>query len=175
MALRRPSASLATRLNLDIGLRLRTNHVQFDGRHTSQSQHRTGIHRPFSTPPGLCLPFSFSLSLPAALIPPAVYIGLALTLWAYKCAMMVIFQNRIIYMPSIPPFSRSERIEDYAGQCGGVRWEERRIRSVDGVEIALCVGEVPGEKAKASTNVDDMVKGNMNKRKRRVVVLYFQG
>ncbi|KAL1957339.1 hypothetical protein VTO42DRAFT_6128 [Malbranchea cinnamomea] len=75
--------------------------------------------------------------------------------------MMVIFQNKIIYMPSMPPFSRSEKIEDYARLCGAVRWEERRIRAEDGVEIALCVGSIPRE--------------NDDGRRKHVVVLYFQG
>ena len=100
-------------------------------------------------------------SLPTPLVPPLVFVGLALSLWAYKCAMMVIFQNRIIYMPSMPPFSRSETIEDYKGQCGGVRWEEKRVRSGDGVEVAVCVGSVP-RKGETETG-------------RHVVVLYFQG
>src|ERR1700744_6107699 len=56
-------------------------------------------------------------SLPAILVPPAVFGGLLVTLWAYKCLMMVVFQNKIIYMPSVPPFSRSEKVSDYASQC----------------------------------------------------------
>jgi hypothetical protein len=34
----------------------------------------------------------------AILTPPAVFGGLLVTLWAYKCIMMVVFQNKIIYM-----------------------------------------------------------------------------
>lgn len=75
--------------------------------------------------------------------------------------MMVIFQNKIIYMPSMPPFSRGEKIQTYKGQCGAVVWEERRIRSLDGVELALCVGEMPMSQAE--------------KTEKHVVVLYFQG
>ena len=75
--------------------------------------------------------------------------------------MMVIFQNKIIYMPSMPPFSRSEKIQTYKGQCGPVVWEERRIRSLDGVELAVCVGEMPLPQNE--------------KTERHVVVLYFQG
>jgi uncharacterized protein len=38
--------------------------------------------------------------------------------------MMVVFQNKIIYMPGLPPNARRERIEDYKNQCGGIQWRE---------------------------------------------------
>ncbi len=41
---------------------------------------------------------------------------------------MIIFQNKIIYMPSIPPFSRSEKASDYAAQCKPVIWKEHKPR-----------------------------------------------
>ena len=41
--------------------------------------------------------FAMSTAI-AILTPPAVFGGLLITLWAYKCMMMVIFQNKIIYM-----------------------------------------------------------------------------
>jgi hypothetical protein len=41
----------------------------------------------------------FALStITAVLTPPAVFGGLLITLWTYKCIMMVVFQNKIIYM-----------------------------------------------------------------------------
>lgn len=122
------------------------------------------IPRPFSTSPPRPYLAQLLSALPAPLVPPVVFIGLALSLWAYKCLMMVVFQNKIIYMPSMPPFSRSERIEDYRGMCGGVGWEEGRIRSGDGVEIAVCTGRIPAE-----------VEADAKKKKKHVVVLYFQG
>ncbi|KAJ9657746.1 hypothetical protein H2201_008059 [Coniosporium apollinis] len=73
---------------------------------------------------------------------------------------MVLFQNKIIYMPSVPPFSRREKIADYANICKPITWEEKRIRSLDGTEIALCVGGIKG--SEESSN-------------REVIVLYFQG
>ncbi|KAK2803899.1 hypothetical protein FQN51_002784 [Onygenales sp. PD_10] len=112
-----------------------------------------------------------STALPAVLVPPVVFVGLALTLWFYKCCMMVIFQNKIIYMPSIPPFSRAEKIEDYEKACRPVIWEEKRIRSLDGTQIALCVGSVEGA-SHLQTGID--AQGTSGKRK-HVVVLYFQG
>ncbi len=98
--------------------------------------------------------------VPAVLVPPVVFGGLVVTLWFYKCCMMVLFQNKIIYMPSVPPFSRREKIADYVNICRPVVWEEKRIRSIDGTEIALCVGGI--KNVEASSN-------------KEVIVLYFQG
>ncbi|PGH18019.1 hypothetical protein AJ80_04642 [Polytolypa hystricis UAMH7299] len=107
-----------------------------------------------------------TIGLPGFLVPPLVFVGLFITLWAYKCCMMIIFQNKIIYMPSVPPFSRGEKIEDYAASCRPVAWEEKQIRSLDGTKIALCVGRIAGEAA-------DTARGG--KKRKHVVVLYFQG
>ena len=76
--------------------------------------------------------------------------------------MMVLFQNKIIYMPSIPPFSRREEIETYAAICHPVKWEEKRIKSEDETELALCTGEIP-----ASASKEQFA--------RQVVLMYFQG
>lgn len=104
-------------------------------------------------------PFTLS-SIPAVLLPPIIFSGLVITLWTYKCIMMVIFQNKIIYMPSVPPFSRSEKVEDYAIQCRPVVWREHDLRAADGVAIKLLEGSVG--KTPAS-------------KKKQVIVLYFQG
>lgn len=101
------------------------------------------------------------IHVPTVLIPPFVFTGLFLALWTWKCLMMVVFQNKIIYMPSMPPFSRSESIVDYEQQCKPVEWREERIRSADGTEIALAVGSAPSP---ASIEAG-----------RQLVVLYFQG
>ena len=84
-----------------------------------------------------------------------------MTLWTYKCMMMIIFQNKIIYMPSIPPFSRSEKVSDYATQCRPVVWKEHAVKASDGVAIKLLEGtaEMAGSSNRAG----------------HVVVLYFQG
>ncbi|KAL8877331.1 MAG: hypothetical protein Q9198_004633 [Flavoplaca austrocitrina] len=103
------------------------------------------------------------LSVSTILTPPLVFTGLLVSLWTYKCLIMVIFQNKIIYMPSVPPFSRSERIEDYANQCGGITWKEERIMAADGVEIALAVASVPG------------INEEMRKEASHVAIAYFQG
>jgi uncharacterized protein len=98
--------------------------------------------------------------LPTAIIPPVVFVGLVITLWTYKCIMMVLFQNKIIYMPSMPPFSRSEKIADYERQCMPVIWERKVIHSLDGTNISLAIGNLP------APSVDG---------KKQVILLYFQG
>jgi len=46
------------------------------------------------------------------LLPPVVFVDLLGALWAWTCMMMVVFQNKIIYMPGIPLNARRERIAD---------------------------------------------------------------
>ena len=84
--------------------------------------------------------------------------------------MMVLFQDKIIYMPNMPPFSRSEKMEDYANECKPVEWEERRIKSVDGTKIALCIGRIPQA---SEVNGDAAVKAE--EKQKEVVICYFQG
>jgi pimeloyl-ACP methyl ester carboxylesterase len=104
------------------------------------------------------------LSASTILTPPAVFIGLLLSLWTYKCAMMVVFQNKIIYMPSVPPFSRSEKVETYARSCMPAEWTKHELRSLDGTRIVAAVGKLPrsspAERRPAS---------------QRKVIVYFQG
>jgi hypothetical protein len=100
--------------------------------------------------------------IPAVLVPPVVFGGLVVTLWTWKCLMMVVFQNKIIYMPSLPPNARRERIQDYKSQCGGIEWREERIRSEDGTRISLGVA-----------SVTNGVK--MSESMKTVYILYFQG
>ena len=112
-----------------------------------------------------------TIHLSSVLTPPAVFLGLLVTLWAYKSLMLVVFQNKIIYMPSVPPFSRSEKIEDYAASCRPVVWREERIKAADGTRLALAVGEIPREMSKQD---EDESKVLVHRRK-RIVVVYFQG
>ncbi|KAK1082732.1 hypothetical protein LTR33_003713 [Friedmanniomyces endolithicus] len=104
-----------------------------------------------------------SESLPQVLIPPVIFTGLLVALWTYKCLMTVVFQEKIIYMPYMPPFARSEKIEDYAASCSPVEWREERIRSIDGTKISLCVGSIPN----ARQGLPDVEK--------EMVICYFQG
>jgi hypothetical protein len=93
-------------------------------------------------------------------MPPLIFGGLFVALWSWKCAMMVLFQNAIIYNPFLPPNARSMRIDEFSRECGGVQWREERIRSLDGTEIALCVSDMPASATGA---------------KKPVYILYFQG
>ncbi|KAF5017723.1 hypothetical protein F66182_10321 [Fusarium sp. NRRL 66182] len=98
------------------------------------------------------------------LMPPLVFSGLFVALWCWKCAMMVLFQNTIIYNPFLPPNARSMRINEFSRDCGGIKWREERIKSLDGTEIALCVSDVLSTSGTSA-----------GKTKTPVYILYFQG
>ncbi|KAK6003335.1 hypothetical protein QM012_001180 [Aureobasidium pullulans] len=66
-------------------------------------------------------------------------------------------------MPSLPPGSRREKLEDYSKTWAGVSWEEKHIKSLDGTRLSVAV---------ARPEPSPAVK--QDKRK-QVVVLYFQG
>lgn len=55
-------------------------------------------------------------------------------------------------------------IAEFARQCGGIKWREERIRSLDGTGLGLCVANV------ASSSIP---KGSVPKK--TVYILYFQG
>ncbi|KAL7939170.1 Alpha/Beta hydrolase protein [Trichoderma chlorosporum] len=94
------------------------------------------------------------------LMPPIIFTGLFLALWCYKCIMLVLLQNAIIYNPFLPPNARSMTISEFSRQCGGIEWREDRIKSLDDTEIALCISEMScGDKQP----------------KTPVYILYFQG
>ena len=114
--------------------------------------------------------FFRSVHLSTFLTPPVVFLGLLVTLWTYKSLMLVLFQNKIIYMPSVPPFSRSEKIEDYAASCKPVVWKQEKIRAADGTKLALAVGEMPQAKREA-----DMKGEKVREKRKRTVIVYFQG
>jgi pimeloyl-ACP methyl ester carboxylesterase len=58
--------------------------------------------------------------------------------------MTIIGQNKIIYMPYMPPFTRSEEMADYVDLCKPVEWRLEKIRSLDGTKLAICVGHIAG-------------------------------
>jgi fermentation-respiration switch protein FrsA (DUF1100 family) len=102
------------------------------------------------------------LNIPTVLVPPFVFLGLAVALWTWKCCMMVLFQNKIIYMPGLPPNARRETIAYYEDQCGGIKWREERIRSGDGTRISLCLASVHSGREDS-------------RQSSRIYILYFQG
>jgi hypothetical protein len=82
------------------------------------------------------------IQLPA-IYAPLIFTALFLTLLVYKCFVMILFQNKIIHMPSMPPLARREKSKDYDKECRPVVWREERIRSSDGVDAAIVVGSLP--------------------------------
>ncbi|KAI5917876.1 Alpha/Beta hydrolase protein [Camillea tinctor] len=99
------------------------------------------------------------------LLAPVVFGGLFISLWTWKCFMMVVFQNKIIYMPGLPPNARWEKIQDYANRLGGIHWREERIRARDGTDLALAVTDLDlGQSRNTSTRPDAVF-----------YILYFQG
>lgn len=93
---------------------------------------------------------------------PSVFVGLLLGHWLHKCLLMVLFQNKIIYMPSLPPGSRREKLSDYSKTCGDVSWEEEKIKSLDGTKLTLAIA-----RPKTTSTPQD--------KRKHVVILYFQG
>ncbi|KAJ8066544.1 hypothetical protein OCU04_005600 [Sclerotinia nivalis] len=100
--------------------------------------------------------------VPMFLIPPMYFVGLGIAMWTWKCFMMVTFQNKIIYMPGLPPNSRQETIANYEKECLGIKWREEKMKSIDSTSISLCVAEVS-------------TAAKIGRRQRMVYVLYFQG
>ncbi|KLU88145.1 BEM46 family protein [Magnaporthiopsis poae ATCC 64411] len=98
----------------------------------------------------------------AFLVPPLVFTGLLAVLWTWKCVTMVLLQNKIIYMPGLPPGTRREEIGDYSRDCRGVVWHNERLRSEDGTLLALAVTSPPAV-------------GLAQTSKTHIYILYFQG
>ncbi|RMY62413.1 hypothetical protein D0865_00424 [Hortaea werneckii] len=88
--------------------------------------------------------------------------------------MTVIFQEKFIYMPYMPPFARSEKIEDYKASCKPVEWVEERIRSLDGTKISLAIGRVTGDEGSSQRHTA-LEKATHITRRKEVIVCYFQG
>lgn len=95
--------------------------------------------------------------------------------------MMVLFQDKIIYMPSMPPFARREKVSDYTdthGVWNGVRWTEERIKSSDGVGLSILIGQVVecghglGHDGKST---DEDMDDASPKKKKDMYIVYFQG
>ena len=88
---------------------------------------------------------------------------------------MVIFQNKIIYMPGIPLGARRERIEDYAESCSGIQWREVKIPVEDGVILGGAVAEVVRTMNKRVSGKSRVESLPGKRRRRKVLILYFQG
>jgi fermentation-respiration switch protein FrsA (DUF1100 family) len=100
--------------------------------------------------------------------------------------MTIIFQDKIIYLPYLPPFARSEKTDDYAALCRPVQWEQQIITSLDGTKLAICAGSIARGSIGSASHVNvthakascRLSTGNdqlPHNKKRRVVICYFQG
>ncbi|KAJ5159684.1 uncharacterized protein N7482_006688 [Penicillium canariense] len=106
-------------------------------------------------------------SIPPILIPPAIFLGLLLGLWTWKCFWIVVLQNKLLYLSWLPPFSRSDKISEYEAECKPVQWKEKQIRSLDGTKLAVCEGQIPVEHSRKPVDPTTKIKS--------VVICYFQG
>lgn len=109
-----------------------------------------------------------SLHIPPFLLPPVIFTGLLVTLWCWKCTMLVLLQNTIIYNPYLPPNARKLKISDYARQCRGIKWRQESLQSLDGTGIALCVSQIDSVATKPTAKPFDGAKTP-------VYIMYFQG
>lgn len=106
-----------------------------------------------------------AIHIPGVLLPPVVFAGLVLALYTWKSFVMVSLQNKIIYAPYLPPSARSEKISDYTSRHYGIQWQELRMKSIDGTDLALAVATVS---AKVDSSGNDEVTHH-------VYILYLQG
>ncbi|KAI6089804.1 alpha/beta-hydrolase [Hypoxylon rubiginosum] len=114
--------------------------------------------------------------LEGLVLAPVVFSGLFVALWTWKCLMLVTFQNKIIYMPGLPPNARWEKIQDYISRCGGLQWREERARAADGTDLALCVTDVDLGPGVTSTPTSTSTSASSPGRPDTAFyVLYFQG
>ncbi|GAA6005396.1 hypothetical protein JCM10207_002967 [Rhodosporidiobolus poonsookiae] len=105
-----------------------------------------------------------------------VVVGLPTALWAYKCLLLVLFQRRIIYLPSVPPGTRDESLADGErtpardASLAGMRWREVRVESGVGTRWTGRRVELRG------IEVEWAEKEKERERERpHVVVVYLQG
>ena len=102
------------------------------------------------------------LHIPTAVWPPLIFTGLFVVLWAWKCTMLVLFQNTIIYNPFLPPDARRLTIAEFEKDCAKVAWCEKNIKSRDGTRLSICTADIPPLHQTASQTID-------------VYILYLQG
>lgn len=119
------------------------------------------VSTPHTSKTSLCRRY---LHMEGPALAPVVYGGLLVALWTWKCFMMIVFQNKIIYMPGLPPNSRREKIHDYKDRLVGITWREERIRAADRTDLALCVADVQLGSKRDSHSPDTAF-----------YILYFQG
>ncbi|PYI09478.1 alpha/beta-hydrolase [Aspergillus sclerotiicarbonarius CBS 121057] len=107
-------------------------------------------------------------------MPPLIFTGLLLSLWAWKCFWIVIMQEKLLYLTWLPPFARSEKIADYEAECKPARWEAHQIWSRDGTKLSVCEGRIPAKNHNLPVSRGNEQPANQSRRK-LVVICYFQG
>ncbi|GAA5924295.1 alpha/beta hydrolase [Sporobolomyces koalae] len=102
-----------------------------------------------------------------------VVVGLPAALWFYKCLMLVAFQRKIIYLPSVPPGTRNESLED--GERTTAR--DSSLVGMDWTEIEL-VSSTPTRVLRLPTSLRG-IELSWSKpetvSKPKIVVIYLQG
>ncbi|KZS93417.1 alpha/beta-hydrolase, partial [Sistotremastrum niveocremeum HHB9708] len=88
------------------------------------------------------------------------FVGLPLSLWIYKCMMMVLFQRKIIYMAYVPPGARDEDLDLNDPILRGVRCEVVQIPTGPKSSIAGIAFESSGSQISSNPPL---------------VIIYFQG
>jgi hypothetical protein len=56
--------------------------------------------------------------------------------------MLIILQNKLIYLPYIPFGARQETIQEYRPQLLGFDWTTTEVRTRDGKKLVACVSEI---------------------------------
>ncbi|RAK96486.1 alpha/beta hydrolase [Aspergillus ibericus CBS 121593] len=116
----------------------------------------------------------FTDAIPPILVPPLIFTGLLLSLWAWKCFWIVVMQEKLLYLTWLPPFARSEKIADYQAECKPVVWEGHQIRSRDGTKLSICEGHIPTKNRNLPVRSSNEQPETQARRK-LVVICYFQG
>jgi len=108
----------------------------------------------FQFAPNIRPAFASHRRLHQAVWPPLIFVNFLLALWAYKvcdkemrlntvqCLTLIIFQNKLIYLPYIPLGARKETIQEYEAQLLGVDWTTTKVRTRDGRKLSTCIAEI---------------------------------
>jgi len=59
-----------------------------------------------------------------------------------QCLMLILFQNKLIYLPYIPLGARTETIKQYIPQLLGFDWTTAEIITRDGKKLTACVAQI---------------------------------
>ncbi|GAA5969273.1 hypothetical protein JCM21900_005023, partial [Sporobolomyces salmonicolor] len=106
-----------------------------------------------------------------------VFVGLPAVLWAYKCLMLVLFQRKIVYLPSVPLGTRNESLADGErtrerdASLSGVNWKEVTIPSEAPTRLLRQKVELKGIELSGRTSGES----DRSEGRRHIVIVYLQG